>query len=279
MEKPILIMGSDDHARAVEAYMIGAGHPVHRFSSTDSLSVCGDDEHFALKLPNGFLCDEMSVKCMYWRTYDGVEHHDEHVVTHNRRSIFESWLKHMDSASTCWNGWNAWSMHQTKPYQHMAMCDIHGLRVSQVVPSIYGKTQQDLYACRKCVQGGMMAAGPGEWLRTDAPYLHQDVVKGMTFRVFMIGDDISDYVAYHIQTPKFDYRDDPRVVITREEIFQDVLLDIQDMLCWLGWMWAGIDVIYSEGIWHILDVNPSPMFLGWDSEQPVLKTLCECLMR
>src|SRR5574343_1522037 len=249
MEKPILIMGSDDHARAVEAYMIGAGHPVHRFSSTDPVSVHGDDSHLALRIPDGFYCDEQSIKRMYWRTYDGVKNHAEHVVTHNRRSIFESWLKHIEQVASCWNGWNAWQMHQTKPYQHMLMKNVHGLRISRILPAVYGPVIQDMQMTRKCVQGGLMAEPPGSFLNTQAPFLHQETIRGDTFRVFVFAHEPGHCIAYRVISKRFDYRKDERPVIIREEICQELQMDLYDLLCWRGWMWSGIDLIYKGVGW------------------------------
>jgi hypothetical protein len=47
----------------------------------------------------------------------------------------------------------------------------------------------------------------------------------------------------------------------------------------VGFTWTGADLILdSNGIWHLLDMNPSPMYLGWAPQQDVLKNLCADLM-
>jgi hypothetical protein len=130
---------------------------------------------------------------------------------------------------------------------------------------------------RKPAQGGMIASAPGEFSRFDGPLVHQDNYTGVTERHFVFMD--AKPVSYEITAKTLDYRADPDPIIKRIEPSDIVVQDLREILMILGWQWAGMDVIADRGMRVVLDVNPSPMFLGWSAKQEVLQTLCKELAK
>lgn len=289
------IMGSDDHARAVAHKLTERGVQSCLFDSRDAWEIRGDTLRGFDFYPH---CDSpkpVELKSLYWRSHDGVSLHGapaeapsdiQDTEAISRASLFNSWLKFLwcDSCHMV-NSYDAWSMHKTKPYQHYL--------IDQEISRFLEEDHSDLhvepmqYGIEGCVGKSICKpAGGGDYayLAPKHPqhrhYGTQKYLKGDTFRLYAFRN--ADAVAYHVQSECLDYRLDPCCLVSRCSIPLSLKDVRQIVFSGLGWNWAGIDLIINDDGVVILDVNPSPMFLGFqqsaNGNQDVLNSLAEELL-
>lgn len=106
-----------------------------------------------------------------------------------------------------------------------------------------------------------------------APMLFQERVRGEDLRVYVAGGEV--LAGAHIQTTALDYRghEDDVTALAVDEDLADLSLRAAAAL---GMDFSGIDVKRaSDGSLTVLDVNPSPMFLGIErrTRQPITERL------
>ena len=131
---------------------------------------------------------------------------------------------------------------------------------------------------RKGAQGGCHAVPPMAEFDPQVYPCSQMAIQGVTIRAYVFHDEV---IAYQVDSDQFDYRLDRNPSIVNTSLSHDANLVLRELIYNMGWMWAGMDLICDrDGIYHLLDCNPSPMFLGFEGQEHlVLRALAEHLNR
>ena len=270
-QKTILIMGTDEHAQAVRTELEGRGQKVAIFNSSDDWHIGGFDDELTFSHNNVTLSTE-SINSLYWRWHGGFKS-DLFEVKVNNESILNSWLKFIDNSGVpCYNGYYGWDLHRTKPYQMIkARRYLLNWQTLVAVPrTIWGRAVSGKVA--KGVQGGFHAFIAGH-NSVDAMLCSQDRLHGETIRAFVFKD--SPTIAYRVSSSELDYRSDQDCGIDLRPINSELEALLKKLIYVLRLRWAGIDIIYDGSVYWILDINPSPMFLGFQRDGEILDTLCK----
>lgn len=294
--KTVLILGNDQHAWAMHYYLLGKGQPSYVLDSRSDWKMV--DGRGLTLLANGKRLNFETIQSVYWRSHDGVAVPEgaSEFALHNRASIFDSYLKMLELRGVpFYNGYQAWQLHKTKPYQNKVLEDLLDDRqeypdlmlpstsyasVDNYTDDICNDVSELLgYAVKGC-QGGIhtIRFGDEPW-PSDVYSCFQDLIKGTTLRCYAFSG--GDCVTYRVEADTLDYRSDPNPRITLVDIAKDTVLQLCNMVNQIGWSWAGIDVIKSHegGKNYVLDVNPAPMFIGFDGGKEVFEALSHELMR
>lgn len=98
-------------------------------------------------------------------------------------------------------------------------------------------------------------------------YIFQEFIKGENFRVFTLGDEF--HVAFSLIydcSKSIDYRDlDPsEVKVSTIEVDRDLVKKSFNLAKKIGLYFAGIDFIRNDNGIYFLDINPAPMFVGFE---------------
>lgn len=282
MNKYIVILGVDAHSRAIGGYLSAKGFRVVTLDTrSGNWEIRGSEANLALLVSGLGYLDCLNTISIYWRSHDGVSGNTELART-NRLSLLESWLKFMEDRVVMYNGHSTWRLHQTKPYQMGIIQEIlneNNLSDTISVPptgyneSIYsfaaGGDEELVY---KPAQGGAYATSNA----SDTPYepAVQRLLRGETYRVYVFKDKC---IAFRIKADTVDYRQDPgcrSIPTDPEDLPVKELMVLQNTLAdKYAWNWSGCDLIADENGWHLLDVNPSPMFLEFEQNWEVTTAL------
>ncbi len=275
-----VVMGTDTHARAVYSALIGAGHKARIFDTTDPWEIQGSCVGgLRLRLPGDSIdLDRTNVRSLYWRTHDGPGSDYTGEAWTNRASLFNSWLKEIDRYAHMVNGWDAWQLHQTKPYQNYLTSKLlSGLDHGPLYMPTHRYGYNDTNQCRKGAQGGCFAVGPNEYWPANVAHCSQEAIEGRTIRAYVFANHQAEFI--EVQSPYFDYRedDDSKCVIPNPAVQSWLTQALPELVCdRMGWNWAGVDLIeWGKPVrYAILDINPSPMFLGFENHSAsILKAL------
>jgi glutathione synthase/RimK-type ligase-like ATP-grasp enzyme len=233
-----------------------------------------------IDLPNGRTLWSNEIRSVYWRNYDGVGEVDlvdrtQNFIAHNdARSLFESFLIHL---LTHWvNGWTAFQLHQTKPVQLARVAQL-GVRIPATMLTNHADevrrfTSEHSECVFKPVQGGDTTRKLKATEITEeklaslrfAPITLQEAVPETNIRVFVAGTEV---VACEVRTSFDDYRDDPNAELIPHSLPTAVAEICLRIARNLELRWTGIDFrLTNDKQYVFLEANPSPMFLGFESQ-------------
>ena len=300
--KTILILGGadDEHASYMREYLAARGQDVELLDSRwypEKMSLTFDpgSGRGAIRLPCGRVLEYAQIRAVYWRNYYGIDvpaaadDEQAYIAQNDARSLFESLLIHLPARWV--NGWSAYRMHQTKPVQLASVATL-GVRVPATLltndeAALSDFAQRHSRAIFKPVQGGDQTRR-----LTKAHLAHENLVNlhlapitvqaevpGTNVRVFVAGERV---LACEVRTAHLDYRQDcePQLLVHK------LSSSMQDQCCAiarkLNLLWTGIDFrLTPENEYVFLEANPSPMFLGFQSQTglPLSASLAELLIR
>lgn len=277
-----VILGTDEHARAVQGALVGMHVPVVCFNSQENWKSEGCTTEMLIKPPgcHPWLHPD-TASALYWRSYDGVTAAPG-VGALNRQSVFESWLKGLENEGVpMFNSYSAWQDHRTKPYHMGIVQSILDQYPHITVPNLYYGFKPTIYSSReryvlKAPQGGTFAVPADSEFPEEIEPCWQRYVAGNTYRFY--GTHKGSWESYQLISKCVDYRQDPDVYIRRLAPPEETVAACLDLIKQIGWRWAGIDLIIEDGITYILDVNPSPMFLGFQRENELLVLLVAAML-
>ena len=163
---------------------------------------------------------------------------------------------------------------QPKPSQIPAL-EQAGLPVPETVwtndPDVVRRFAQGRRVIYKPIAGGAATQELGpedlteERLRTlgGAPVTFQELLEGANFRVYCI--DGEAVASFRIVSASIDFRQNEES-LDQIELPDDVIVQCVKAVDVLGLRWGGIDLrAGSDGTLRFLEVNSSPMFLGFDA--------------
>lgn len=295
----ILILGGedDDHAVAMLHYLRERNHDAELLDSrwfparmTLTLSPGGIG---AMRLPNGRVLQFNEIKSVYWRSYQGVAppaHVDgdqSYIAFNDARGLWESLLIGLEARWV--NGWQGYQLHQTKPVQFARVAAL-GVKVPltlwtndpEELRRFVAEHEQLIF---KPVQGGdetrrltTMHLSP-ENLATLAasPITVQPLIEGTNIRVFVAGEQV---LACEVRTAELDYRQDPAAELFVHALPRGIEQQAREIARALELVWTGIDYrLTPQGEYVFLEANPSPMFVGFESQTglPLTAALAELL--
>lgn len=278
--KAYVIMGSDEHARAVQAYLAAKGFYPRLFDTQWDWSIVGDNQELTLVFPDSAArVANSEVLGFYWRWYGGVHAPTETERT-SRESLLKSWLKMVDPMAAC-NHYDAWQLHATKPYQNHILdrcLSDHNISVADSSYRMLDKPQWGTVC--KPAQGGSHAFEVNS-INGGLVNKHcniQERYHGQTMRVYAFRKTIK-CLAYRMSWDEVhyvDYRQDANCKSQRWPHAEDLANGMHYLLTAMRWNWCGADLVYDAGTgrYTLLDFNPSPMFLGFQEECEVLEALC-----
>jgi hypothetical protein len=247
-----------------------------------------------IRLPGGRLLEWEQIQSVYWRCYNGVQPpalpdaHQAYVAANDARGLLETLLIHLPARWV--NGWRAFQLHQTKPVQ-LALVAALGVPVPRTL--LTNDPQCALEFARqlprgifKPVQGGAHARPLTPAQLSDAnlrnlvyaPVTLQEEVPGTNVRVFVAGQRI---MACEIRTDALDYREDPAPRIEALRLPAEVEAWCLTIARALELCWTGIDLRRTPaGRYVFLEANPSPMFLGFETQSglPLTDSLVDLLL-
>lgn len=282
----ILILGAagDEHAAHVLQRLRALGRDAELLDSRDfpsRIAVAYDPRRRGgyLRLPGGRKLELDKVTAVYWRSYAGVgpvnlPHPGQAALAANdARGLFESLL--IDLPARWVNGWQAYSLHQTKPVQ-LARVAAMGVPTPA---TLVGNDPEGArsFAARhprsvfKPVQGGAHTRRLEPRHLTDehlahlalAPVTIQEEIPGTNVRAFVAGERV---LACEIDTEHLDFRDDPDPRIAPCTLPHGVAAWCVRAARALELLWTGIDLRRTPDGQHVfLEANPSPMFLGFEA--------------
>lgn len=220
------------------------------------------------------------VHSVYWRQYSGTapvalpDEEQSYLADNDSRSLFEAVLMSLQAQWV--NGWEGFALHQRKPAA-LHRVSAMGVPVPLTLWTNDPLSAQDFaarcpHAIFKPVQGGAHARrvtaehlAPANLDNLEfAPVTFQEEVRGVNVRVFVAGDEVR---ACEVRTGELDFRDDPRPEIRACELspgFQGLCRLIARELRLL---WTGMDFIRTGDDQYVfLEANPSPMFIGFESQ-------------
>jgi glutathione synthase/RimK-type ligase-like ATP-grasp enzyme len=297
----IVILGSadDEHAvvmhdvlrrRGADAELLDARwFPAQMTVSFDPHGASG-----SLQWPTGRRLEFSGIQAVYWRSFPGVEvppledAEQAYIAFNDSRSLFETLLIQLPAR---WiNGWQAYQLHQTKPVQLARIAALG----AKVPPTLLTNDAAELkrFAARharlifKPVQGGDHAQRLTEEQLTPenlsnlayAPITVQAEVPGTNIRVFVVGEQV---MACEVRSAALDFRDDPQPELGVHDLGADLQALCRRIARELHLVWTGIDFRRTPaGEYWFLEANPSPMFLGFESQTglPLTKALADLLM-
>ncbi|MEN3014800.1 MAG: ATP-grasp domain-containing protein [bacterium] len=106
-----------------------------------------------------------------------------------------------------------------------------------------------------------------EFPKDDEVYIFQEVIHGKNVRVFTLGDNFTAgfYLMYDTEK-SIDYRDlDPdEVKVCTCEIPNQLSDKCIKLARTIGLRFSGIDLIFDGDKYYFLDINPAPMFYGFE---------------
>jgi glutathione synthase/RimK-type ligase-like ATP-grasp enzyme len=296
-----LILGTaeDEHAAAVFAELINRGRNVEYLDSRwfpGMLEVAFDpiigDGSF--KFPSRHRIHFSQIRSVYWRNYFGIfgpdlpDSDQAYIAQNDSRGLFESLLIHLPIRWV--NGWNAFQLHQTKPVQLARVAAI-GVSVPPTLLTNDAAAVREFAARHprsiiKPVQGGdqtrrlMPEHLTDEILRNLrlSPITVQAEVPGTNVRVFVAGERV---LACEVRTSELDYREDREPQLLVHALPEAIASQSIRIARELDLLWTGIDFrLTPEGDYVFLEANPSPMFLGFESQTglPLLASLVDLLL-
>lgn len=238
------------------------------------------------------------IHSVYWRNYGrvhgdsarGLLDSDQRALAENEaRSLFESMLLRLRCRWV--NGWEGFQLHQRKP---AAFARVAALRVpmprtlwSNDPSAIRAFVEKEGDCIFKPVQGGAYARplGPGDLDEARlarlalAPVAIQRRVRGTNVRVYVFEKEV---LACTVETEALDFREDAAAVLRPISLSPALRERCRRIARALELRWSGMDFVRDEkGVFHFLEANPSPMFLGFESrtELPLTDRLCQLLLR
>ncbi|MCS7165579.1 MAG: ATP-grasp domain-containing protein [Candidatus Calescibacterium sp.] len=114
-------------------------------------------------------------------------------------------------------------------------------------------------------------------------YIFQELIHGQNFRVFTLGNEYLCSLALEYDTSKaIDYRDlDPKEVKVKIiEVPDDIKKKSVKLANGIGLYFSGIDFIFNQQGYYFLDINPAPMFVGFEyhSGFPIIEKIIDYLL-
>lgn len=204
--------------------------------------------------------------------------------------ILQSWnVKVVNPPSTFW-------CHYFKPYTYV-LAKSCGMDIPQtfVTPSF-----REIYKIYKSHKGSdkkivfkPLAGGKTVKILDDSNiesfkfssdvYIFQELIHGQNFRVFTLGDQYLCSLALEYDTSKaIDYRDlDPtEVKVKMIEVPDDIKKKSVRLANTIGLYFSGIDFIFNQNGYYFLDINPAPMFVGFEyhSGFPIMEKIIHYLL-
>jgi hypothetical protein len=283
----VLVLGGEDdeHACAVIDRLRAAGHDAELLDSRwfpTQMTLWRNPQSSAgeLTLPSGRVIAHEQILSVYWRTYNGVgvppldDDEQTFVAYNDARCLFESFL--IDLPARWVNGWTAYQLHQTKPVQ-LARIAALGVMAPATLWTNDAKgvrefAAQHPQAIFKPVQGGDETRRLTAEHLTDenlsslklAPITIQAEVPGTNVRVFVAGKRV---LACEVRTPQLDYRQDLQAELLVHQLPTVMEEQARQIAAALSLVWTGIDYrLTPKGEYVFLEANPSPMFLGFESQ-------------
>lgn len=163
---------------------------------------------------------------------------------------------------------------QPKPVQ-IAVLEHAGLPVPETIwtndPAVVRRFAQGRRVVYKPIAGGAATQELGpedlteERLRklAGAPVTFQELLEGDNYRVYCIDGDA--VASFRIVSASIDFRQNEEI-LEQTELPADVIARCAKAVDVLGLRWGGIDLrAGSDGTLRFLEVNSSPMFLGFDA--------------
>jgi len=282
--KTALIMGTDEHACALYGALSGMKVPVFMFNSFDDLGLkCRVQDngitHWSVKIDDAV---RSHIGCLFWRSYDGVDGSDA-FDKNNNRGLLESWLKGFERAGQSVNSFSAWQNHQTKAWQMAEIADLlHESEYADkwtIPESIYGRTKPDaakeMQFIVKPAQGGEYARFVSIAMHWDhkCPACWQPKIEGEHLRLYMVGDRM---FAYNLHFTGVDYRQG-RCRVVEQAITTELHNAAGLIFADQDYQWGAMDVVYDGKRHYVLDVNVSPMWLGFEKNGEITLALAEMI--
>jgi glutathione synthase/RimK-type ligase-like ATP-grasp enzyme len=283
----ILILGAfdDDHAQHMAKYLRGRSCDVELFDTRQfpadvSLSFDPRRSTGVIRLPAGRELRWTEIESVYWRNYSGsgpsplADPDQVFLAENDSRSLLETFLLELPARWV--NGLAAYRLHQTKPVC-LARAAALGASVPRTLLSndsheVTRFAAEHQRAIFKPVQGGDQTRPLGPQHLTPqnldhlrfAPITLQEEVPGTNIRVFVAGEQV---LACEVATEHLDFRQDPEPRLIVHQLPAAIASLSIDIARELALLWTGIDFrLTPVGQYVFLEANPSPMFIGFESQ-------------
>ena len=300
----ILAEPDDEHALYVRDLLTDEGHVVRilntaQYPADFALSYGPQSNSARIEFPDGQILDWNDIYSIYWRQFTGVgasvlpDDEQAFIAENDSRSLVESMLFTLTGKWV--NSYRAWRLHQVKPVQLAKVCSLN-LEPAIIIPrtlltnssnELKGFARSAGQCIFKPVQGGAHTRIlTDEHLSEEhldnlqhAPVTIQQYIEGTDIRVFVAGRKV---MACRIETDALDFREDPNVKIDPHALSREVADACIRIARALNLIWTGIDLRLTEkGEYFFFEANPSPMFLGFESQcrLPLTETLIDLLVK
>jgi glutathione synthase/RimK-type ligase-like ATP-grasp enzyme len=111
-------------------------------------------------------------------------------------------------------------------------------------------------------------------------FIIQERIKGKELRVFVLGNKI--LVSLYLITPDLDYREKQNIEdIKIIDISKELENSIIKFSKWIGLEFCALDFKKSNDNYYFLDINPAPMFVGFETKSsfPITDKIIQYLLK